>query len=194
MAETYHDKLPELLVNLLKGVIYRDDNPERWQVLMNLQGQAMDYLKVIGMDLMIYEDEGFAYLKNIDTDEEDNIPRLISRRPLSYPVSLLLAQLRRKLAEHDASSSEERLILDRQEITDLMATFLTHGTNEVQFIRKVESYIHKVYELGFLRYLGKDREKIEVKRLIKPFVDNQWLNEFEERMKEYTEYSGESEE
>jgi len=188
----YSDRLPVILIALLKGVVYREDNNKKWQDLLDHQGPVRDYLSVIGLELFLFEDEGFAFLKNKEKNEDTaEIPQLIVRRQLSYHVSLLLAQLRRKLAEHDASSGEERLILDKQEIIDLMGTFIVSGSNEVQFIRKVDSALQKVFELGFIRFLGEKKEKIEVKRIIKAFVDAQWLQEFDARMKDYLEYSDE---
>jgi len=183
------DRLPGILVALLKGVVYREDNIKRWQDLIDYQGQIRDYLSLIGLDLLFFEDEGFAFLKNKERDnEESEIPRLIIRRQLSYPVSLLITQLRRKLAEHDASSGEERLIIDKQEIINIMETFFVSGSNEVQFTRKIDSALQKAYELGFIRFLGDKKEKIEIKRIIKAFVDAQWLQEFDTRIEEYREY------
>jgi hypothetical protein len=183
------DRLPVILIALLKGVVYREDNNRKWQDLIDHQGPVRDYLSVIGLELLFDEDEGFAFLKNRERNDDDHeIPQLIVRRQLSYPVSLLLAQLRRKLAEHDASSGEERLIVDKQEIIDLMGTFFVSGSNEVQFIRKIDGALQKVYELGFVRFLGDKKEKIEVKRIIKAFVDAQWLQEFDTRIKEYLDY------
>lgn len=57
-------------------------------------------------------------------------PRLIARRPLSYPVSLMLALLRKRLAEADAGGGDARLVLSREEIAELMRVFLPDGTNE----------------------------------------------------------------
>ncbi len=184
-----NDRLPGILIALLKGVVYREDNIKKWQDLVDYQGQIRDYLSVIGLELLFFEDEGFAFLKNREREEEDEeIPRLIVRRQLSYPVSLLLAQLRRKLAEHDASSGEERLIIDKQEIINVMGTFFVSGSNEVQFIRKIDGTLQKVSELGFIRFLGDKKDKIEVKRIIKAFIDAQWLQEFDTRINEYREY------
>ena len=189
MINEYGDQLPVLLIYLLKGVMHQEDDIKRWQNLLDFQGSVQDYLTVIGLELVIFEDEGFAYLRNRErTEEEADRPQLIVRRPLSYSVSLLLAQLRRKMAEHDASSGEERLIIDKQEIVDLMGTFYTSGTNEVQFTRKIGSVVQKVADLGFIRFIGVKKEKIEVKRILKAFVDAQWLQEFDIRLKEYIEY------
>lgn len=186
----YKDTLPGLLVPLLKGVIYRDDNLQDWQNLVELQGAVQDYLTVIGLKMELDEQEGFAFLKNREREEGEDFPQLITRRQLSYPVSLLLVQLRRKLTEHDASSGEVRLVLEKQELLNMMATFFPGGSNEVKFQRQFEGWLQKASDLGFIRFLDDRKEKIEIKRIIKAFVDAQWLNEFDERMKEYAEYAG----
>ena len=142
----------------------------------------------MNLDLVIFEDEGFAYLKNREDEGEESLPRLISRRPLSYPVSLLLAILRRKMAEHDAGSGEVRIILDKQDIIDMMAVYFPTGMNEVQFARKVDAYLKKIMDMGFIRYLKDDRQKLEIKRILKAFVDAQWLNDFDQKMEEYANY------
>ncbi|MDA3955344.1 DUF4194 domain-containing protein [Oceanispirochaeta sp.] len=179
-----------LLISLMKSVISREDNPARWQQLLQYQGELSDYLARMALDLVIFEDEGFAYLKNKEGEDEEGLPRLISRRPLSYPVSLLLALLRRKMAEHDAGSGEVRIILDRQEIVDMMAVYFPAGINEVQFVRKVEGYMKKVLDMGFLRFLGDEKQKVEIKRILKAFVDAQWLNELDLKLEEYASHSG----
>ena len=192
MTNEHIDHLPGLLIALFKGIVYREDNITKWQNLLDHQGPVRDYLSVIGLELFLFDDEGFAFLKNCEKNEDNlEIPQLIVRRQLSYPVSLLLAQLRRKLAEHDASSGEERLIIDKQEIIDLMGTFIISGSNEVQFIRKVDGALQKASELGFIRFMGEKKEKIEIKRIIKAFVDAQWLKEFDIRMEEYLQYAEE---
>jgi len=186
------DRLPPILITLLKGVIYREEDLTRWQNLLELQGPVQDYFSVIGLNLTLHEDEGFAFLKNSERSEEDSdLPQLISRRRLSYTVSLLLAQLRRCLAEHDASSGEERLILDREEVIQIMGTFLKTGSNEVKFSRKIEAALQKISDFGFIRFMGDRKEKIEVRRIIKAFIDAQWLNEFDQHLKEYNDFAGE---
>jgi hypothetical protein len=101
-------------------------------------------------------------------------------------VSLLLALLRKRLAEFDASSGEARLILAREQIADLLRLFLAEGSNEAKLADRIDAHIAKVVELGFLRRLrGKD-EQFEVRRILKAYVDAQWLNEFDQRLRDYT--------
>ena len=117
---------------LLKGVVYQESEPETWNALMTLQARVRDYVAVLGLELVLDESEGFAFLRSWPDDNEIKIPRLIARRPLSFPVSLLLALLRKKLAEFDAGGGETRLVLSRDEIIEMVRVFLPESSNEVK--------------------------------------------------------------
>ncbi len=98
--------LSTLLIGLLKGVLYRDSDDRQWAALLNLQARVRDYVAVLNLELVLDEAEGYAFLKSrpepADDDPAPRLPRLVARRPLSYPVSLLLALLRKKPAQFDA--------------------------------------------------------------------------------------------
>lgn len=113
------------------------------------------------------------------------LPRLVHQRPLSYPVSLLLALLRKKLAEHDASGGDPRLILTRDDMAELVRLFLPESGDEVRFLDRMDSHIRRVVELGFLRRLRGQKDHYEVQRILAAFVDAQWLDEFESRLAQY---------
>ena len=175
-----------VLITLLKGVVYADENAVLWQNLLSLQARIRDYVREIGLELIVQEDEGFAWLQTLMVHgEETGLPRLVVKRQLSYPVSLLLTLLRRRLVEHDTSSCESRLILGRDEIVEMVKTFLSAGTNEARIVDQIDTHINKVIELGFARRLRTENSKVEVRRLLKAFVDAQWLNDFDERLRTY---------
>lgn len=177
-----------VLVRLLKGIVYREDDEGLWQSLLKRQGSVMDHFALLGLDLVLSEEEGYGFLKSTADEDSADIPKLIPRRQLSYPVSLILALLRRKFAEHDAAGADPRLILDREELIKLTETFLQKGNNEVQWLSRFDNYLNRVHDLGFIRYLGDDGKKIEVRRVLKVFVDAQWLSEFDKRLAEYGEF------
>ncbi|CAM5206871.1 Uncharacterised protein [Oligella ureolytica] len=181
--------LSPLLISLFKGVLYREDNQPSWQKLIEQQAAIRDYIQLLGLELIFDEAEGYAYLRQFQDegdDEKNTIPKLIVRRQLSYPVSLLLALLRKRLAEFDASSGETRLILSRTQLIELLRLFLPDSSNEARLVDRIDNHIAKVVELGFLRKLRGQQEPLyEVLRILKAFVDAQWLNEFDQRLAEY---------
>ena len=181
-------ELSLVVVPLLKGVVYREENPGLWGALLNLQAGVQDYVAVLGLELMLDEAEGYAFLRSCQEADEESataVPRLVARRQLSYPVSLLLALLRKKLAEFDAGGGETRLILSRDEVAELVRIFLPAGSNEVKLINQVDATLNKIAELGFIRRLRGQSQMIEVRRIIKAFVDAQWLAHFDERLAQY---------
>jgi hypothetical protein len=54
-------ELSRVVVPLLKGVIYKEESPELWNALLNLQANVRDYVAVLGLELMLDESEGYAF-------------------------------------------------------------------------------------------------------------------------------------
>jgi len=189
MNEEAVPDLATLAITLLKGVIYREGDEQLWGCLLNLQTSVRDYMAVLGLELVLDEAEGYAFLKSrpdpADDDPAPRLPRLIARRQLSFPVSLLLALLRKKLAEFDASGGDTRLVLTREDIVELVRVFLPDSSNEARLIDQIETQINKVVDLGFLRRLKAGSGAFEVRRILKAFVDAQWLAEFDARLAAY---------
>jgi hypothetical protein len=182
-------QLSHLLIHLLKGVLYQDNDPQLWQSLLALQPRLREYLKVLGLELILDESEGYSFLRTRPSEEgEAQIPRLIAKRQLPYGVSLLLALLRRKLAESDASGGSTRLILTLEEVVEMVRLFLPEGSNQTRQVDKVEQDLQKIVELGFLRRLKGQEQHYEVRRILKSFVDAQWLTDFEARLAAYQEH------
>jgi hypothetical protein len=175
-----------VLIALMKGVVYQDADADIWQALLGLQARVRDYLAVLGLELVLDEAEGYAWLKTRPApDEGEALPRLVVKRPLSFPVSLLLALLRRKLAEFDTSGEDARLILTRDEVVDMVRLFLPAGANEARIVDQIDTHLNKIIELGFVRRMRGQPHLIEVRRILKAFVDAQWLSEFDQRLATY---------
>ncbi len=181
-------RLSSVVVPLLKGVMYQENSLDLWNALLDLQAQARDYLAVLGLELILNEAEGYAFLRSRpegELEEPVRSPRLVARRPLSFPVSLLLALLRKKLAEFDARGGDTRLVLSRVEIVDLIRIFLPEGTNEARLMDHLDAHIGKAIDLGFLRALRGQEGMFEIRRILKAYVDAQWLAELDERLAAY---------
>ncbi|MHA7135281.1 DUF4194 domain-containing protein [Oerskovia turbata] len=181
---------PELslvVTSLVKGVVYREAGTRTWRDLLALEAQARDFVATLGLEIVIDESEGYAYLRAQPEDEHDGtfVPRLVARRELSFDVSLLLALLRKRLAQFDSEGGETRLVLTRDEIVDLVRVFLPDSSNEARARDRVEANVRRVVDLGFLRPVPDTPDTYEVRRILKAFVDGQWLADFDARLAEY---------
>ncbi len=182
-------ELSAVVIPLLKGVIYEDGEARLWDALLRLQARVREYVGVLGLELVIDEAEGYAFLRSRPT-EDDTLPRLVTRRALPFAVSLLLALLRKRLAEFDATGSDTRLVLTRDEIVELVRVFVPETANEVRRIDQIETHINRIADLGFVRRLkpagsASGPATYEVRRILKAFVDAQWLADFADRLKAY---------
>jgi hypothetical protein len=179
--------LPLVVTHLMKGVVYRDTHEKVWQHLVGLVPRVSDYVATLGLVVVVDESEGYAFLRSKpeDPDGDDSIPRLIPRHALSFHTSLLLALLRKKLAESDAADDGYRLILSREVILDMMLMFMRTSSNEAKITDQIDRTISKVVDLGFLRRMPKQDNQFEVRRVLKAFVDGQWLSEFDARLADY---------
>jgi Domain of unknown function (DUF4194) len=181
-------ELSSAVIPLMKGAVYRDTHDRAWKHLLQLQPQVRDYVGTMGLQVVIDEAEGYAFLRQrpADPDDADPPPRLIPRHALSFHVSLLLALLRKKLAEFDAQGGDTRLILTRAQITEMIRVFLPTTSNEARLVDKIDEHIGKVERLGFLRPVKNTDQSYEVRRILKAFIDGQWLADFDERLAEYS--------
>jgi hypothetical protein len=208
---------PELSVvvtSLLKGVVYRESGEALWRDLLAREPQVRDTVAMMGLQVVVDEGDGYAYLRSQPEHERDErVPRLIPRRELPFDVSLLLALLRKRLAQADSEGGETRLVLARTEIVDLLRVFLAQdpgaAANEARLVDRVDGLVRRVVELGFLRPAGRpdpdgapdggavpvedgdpaagDARRYEVRRILKAFVDAQWLADFDARLAQYLE-------
>lgn len=197
MQETF--VLQALLINLLKGVVYQENNLPLWNSLILQQNAVIEYFKMIGLELFLDEVEGYAFLRQINYDDTDsgtessnlteNLPQLIVRRQLNYPTSLLCVLLRKRMLEHDTSGGDLRVILTKDHIVNMMTLYLPERTNEVKTVEQIETCINKLIDLGFLRKLKSDENSYEVRRIIKAFIDAAWLSGLDGKLAEYRSYA-----
>jgi len=133
------------VVQLMKGAVYRDTHDRAWQQLLQLQPQVRDYVEVLGLQVVIDEAEGYAFLhqRPVGDDDSTQIPRLVPRRSLSFHVSLLLALLRKKLAEFDAQGGDTKLMLTRAQIAEMLRVFLPATSNEARLLDQIDAHINK---------------------------------------------------
>ena len=177
------------VTSLMKGVVYREGAETAWQHIVGLAAQVSDHVATLGLIVVIDEAEGYAFLRSKSDDElaDLGIPRLVARHQLPLHTSLLLALLRRRLAEHDTTDAGDRLILTGDQLRELINPFFADTTNEARTADQADTAIRRVADLGFLRRMPGQDGEFEVRRVIKAFVDAQWLADLDTHLSEYAE-------
>jgi Domain of unknown function (DUF4194) len=174
------------IIRLMQGVVYRDSDEDTWLTLERSGAGVRDHFATIGVDVVVDNAEGYAYLRSRpEEDGEEALPRLVRRRALTYNVSLLLVLLRKRLVEFETTGGEGRLVLTTDQIVEMLRLFQAESTNDARIVDQAEATIKKAAELGFLHQMRGQRDNWEVRRILKAYVDAQTLSDFAAKLREY---------
>lgn len=184
-----NEKIPysKAIVLLLKKTV--ENNSPVWNDIITYQNDIQKYLSVIGLELVVKKDEGFAYLKQYSLDD-DNTLSLVQRRQLSFEVSILLIVLRQVLEDFDNNPTDTHSmdkIISNNDIKDEIRMFLPEKYDKVKFERDLERYIQTVVELGFLKEVKRNNNEVRYKihRIIKEKVTLDDLDMFKRKLEDY---------
>ena len=179
------------IIRLMQGVIYRESDEDTWRTLDRVGAGVRDHFATIGVDVVIDDDEGYAYLRTRpEVPGEEALPRLVRRRTLTYSVSLLLVLLRKRQVEFETSGTEGRLVLTTEQIVEMLRLFQTESTNDARVVDNAETTIKKAADLGFLRLLRGQSDQWEVRRILKAYVDAETLADFAGKLRTYAGKAG----
>lgn len=173
------------LISLLKGIVY-DHQKQVWENLLEYEVDVKRYFKDLSLEVYLDKTEGYAFLKQREWEPEEadiQLPKLIEKRQLSYPISLLCLILRKYMLEHDAQGGSVRVMITENDIINRCKLYLPRVDDEAKQQDKISSSIKKVIDLGFLRQIN-DRE-YEIHRIIKGFIDASVIEETLSTLKNY---------
>jgi hypothetical protein len=133
------------IVSLLKGIFYKDDHENAFfELCGNSYGVIKEYFEVIGLDVIVDENEGFAYLKNLEFEEDEVLlPKLIQKRELGYKVSLLSVFLRKRLIDFEMKSDDLKAVVSKSDLIEQMQLFSKGRFDEIKQVGEIESAIKK---------------------------------------------------
>ena len=175
------------IIKLLKGTIENDDAV--WQDIVVYQSEIQNFVSVIGLELIIEKEDGYAFLQQTKSDG-DSLISLVYRRRLPFEVSVVLIVIRQILEEFDSNPLESQSndkYVSVSDIKDEMELFLPAKYNRVKFMKDLDKYIEKVVDLGFLvkSKSGEMESRYKIHRIIKRKITLDDLVEFKNKLKDY---------
>ncbi len=176
------------IVRLLKGPVERTSIA--WQDILNYQDEIQSYISVIGLELIIKKEEGFAFVKQFE-DSEGSTLGLVQRRQIGFETSVVMLVLRQSLEEfdNDPTQTASEKFITNNDIKEELELFLEEGFNKLKFTKDLDKYIGTVVDLGYLKEITvKDNEtKYKIHRIIKEKITLDELKEFKTKLDEYVE-------
>ena len=178
------------MIRLLQGPLYSDDATP-WSVLLQHYDQVRLYCGQIGLELQLHEEDGYAYLRQPQWEDDEGraieLPRLTRRQQLSRDVSMLCVLLREQLLLFETGSmGGSACLLSREQIRELLLPALPERNNELLLQKRIDSLIERVVELGFLKKVTRlGQDYFELRRILKAKINADQLVELKERLLKY---------
>ncbi len=158
-------------VRLMQGVVELEDG-RPWHLLLANSSQIEQYFARLGLQLVIDESEGLAYLKQF-SDETlppgyEAIPKLFRPTRFSFGQTVLCVLLRdalRRFEEEDAR--DDRCVVEESDLLDQWKGYFAGQGDEVRQQRDLQSALRKLEDLGFVRRFTQEPPSWEVRRILK---------------------------
>lgn len=172
-------------VKLLKGTVY--DTDTEWDDVVLYQKEIFEYLSVIGLELIVRREEGYAFLKQSENEDQKTLG-LVTRTKIGFEVSILLVVLRHILEEHDSDPTTKTFdkTITNKDIEEEMKLFLPKTSNEVKLLKDLNRYVSKAEEYGFLKTLkpsGSD-SVYKIERIIKDKISIDDMIKFKKQLED----------
>lgn len=182
-----------VIIKLLQSVIY-DDDKKYWNDVLNYETSVREFYAKIGIELILNRQDGYAYLKQMEFNEDDKTRpiQLIRKIPLTYEMSLLCVLLREWLDENEVKMSTDKLYVTGKQIKERIDLFFKDKANRKRLLDKFDNLITQAGNLGFLHTnkedkLNADNTQYEVKRIIKAKISNEKLEELKIKLKQHVD-------
>jgi hypothetical protein len=161
----------EVAVRLFQGVVYLEDG-RSWDVLLRNVTPLEDYVGRVGLQLVVDEGEGFAFLRQQQAEDLpdgcENLPKLFRRTRLSYDATLLTILLREELRRFEEEEvHDQRCVISGDEAFEQWKAFFPRDQDEVKLRKALNTAIRTLEGLKFVRRFGKAPDDWEIRRILK---------------------------
>lgn len=188
-----------VIIKLLQNPLFSDETVA-WNMLLSNLASVQEYFTRIGLEVLVHEEDGYAYLHQPAIEDEEGqvvqLPRLTRRDRLPYHTTLLCVLLREWLDQFESTQLENgKCTITDDQIQDLLRPFLPARTDERAIARRIKSTIERLLDLGFLKQMpGTEKPTyFEVRRILKARFDAEKLAEVKEKLARYGTAGTESE-
>ena len=171
-----------VFIKLVKGPVDYTDK-SIWEKLLQYKKEFTAFLPQMGLQLVLEEEDGYAYVEQTSQEEDENAVSWITQRSLTYEESIMLILLRDMMAEFETSESSNReLIRKRREIKEYAELFFKENASRVKFLKEIDRLIDKAADFGFLTIVDDqevlDEQRFRIKKIIKAKISSEQIDDF----------------
>ena len=160
-------------VHLLQGIVYQDEG-KVWDLVMSHHSRLDSYFGRIGLRLVVDHTEGFAFLRQLEEGEMDQVrgydqlPKLFHKKRLSYDATLVCVLLREELRRFEEEEVDNaRCVVTTNDLFEQWKSFQPAVQDDVKSRKALDAVLRSLEELKYIREFTKDPQEWEVRRILK---------------------------
>jgi len=172
------DRLPNAVawssaaVKLLQGIVYHDDAGDAWERILESVTPLTDYFVRIGVRLIVDEENGMAYLRQIDPQtfppDHSPMPTLFRQSRLGFNQSILCVLLREELRRFEEEiRQDQRCVVQQSDLLLLWTEISGQKEDAVRLNRVLSSELKSLQEMKFIKLFSDTPPTWEVRRILK---------------------------
>ncbi len=159
-------------VKLLQGIVYHDDAGDAYQRTLESVTPLTDYFVRIGLRLIVDEENGMAYLRQIDPQsfptEYPKMTTLFRKSRLGFDLSVLCVLLREELRQFEEEiRQDERCVVTQSHLLTLWSEICGTGDDAVRMNRQLTGHLKNLQEMKYVRAFSDSPPSWEIRRILK---------------------------
>ncbi|MFA6689657.1 MAG: DUF4194 domain-containing protein [Sphaerochaetaceae bacterium] len=186
-------------IHVLQKPLFAEDR-ELFSSLCNYRQEVSSYLAKIGLELVLNLDLGYAFIRQAETSDENELPlpKLIRRIPVTFEQSLVLVILYDELEKFDSNGGEDPFcIMTEEQVRELAQTcWPGASTDQTKFHDAIARALSDLAEQGLVRERRpqgmddqeseryKTNRRFELRNIIRARVTKDFFLEFKRRLEE----------
>tara|TARA_R110002096_G_scaffold114770_11_gene248849 strand:+ start:2450 stop:3064 length:615 start_codon:yes stop_codon:yes gene_type:complete len=167
----YHHANFAAVCLLRSGVVYSDEAPA-WDLTLSHQTRLEDLFATFGLRLVIAEDDGYAYVRQLAEEEEEegyeNLPRLMRTVRMTYEQTLLCLLLRAEICRfEDEELHSTKCVVSEENLFAAYLGFFGTVHDEKRLKAKFAPALKRITEFGFAKKLNQEPPAYLVRPILK---------------------------
>lgn len=151
---------------------YHDDPGDTWERVLESVAPLTDYFVRIGLRLIVDEENGMAYLRQIAPEsfsaEHPTMPILFRKTRLGFEQSILCVLLRDELRQFEERiQHDERCAVNQSDLLTLWSEICGSDEDPVRLNRKLTAHLKSLQEMKFVKQFSDTPPAWEVRRILK---------------------------
>ena len=129
-------------VKLLQDVVYSTETSV-WREVIESQNQLRDYFARVGLAVVVDEANGFAFLRQLDLDDEvvgkdyASLPKLYRQTRLGFGASLMCVMLREELRRFETEEVHSEICaVEEADLFEQWKAFFPSSSDETRQMRE----------------------------------------------------------